>query len=196
MSKKEIQEERVKRYFIESGKKIIRGEGIAAFNVRNVADEAGYSSATLYNYFKDVSEIMNICILEFIDEVRVYVEENSTKSQEPRETIVSKSWAYAKFFVQYPGIFELLYLEKRSVIGYNQEISEKMDEIIPELLAKEFDEIFIGKHQSDSSMLKKMFCSMLNGFLLMYINKRIPSDFNEFHKMYLSSTERFLDLSW
>ena len=53
MEKKEIQEQRMRGYFIQATKEIIKGEGIKSVSVRNIADRAGYSYATLYNYFKD-----------------------------------------------------------------------------------------------------------------------------------------------
>ena len=53
MDKKEIQRQRMMKYFIEAGKQIILEEGVKNVTVRKVADLAGYSYATLYNYFED-----------------------------------------------------------------------------------------------------------------------------------------------
>ena len=49
-----IQEERIRKYFIDAAKELIRGEGLSVVTARNVAERAGYSYATLYNYFKDI----------------------------------------------------------------------------------------------------------------------------------------------
>ena len=62
MDKKIIQEERMKGYFIQATKEILKGEGLRAASVRNIADQAGYSYATLYNYFKDIKELIFVCI--------------------------------------------------------------------------------------------------------------------------------------
>ena len=53
MERKKIQEERIRGYFIQATKEILKGEGLSALSVRNIADRAGYSYATLYNYFKE-----------------------------------------------------------------------------------------------------------------------------------------------
>lgn len=196
MENKEIQEERVRRYFIESCKKIIRGEGVAGVSVRNVSDDAGYSFATLYNYFKDIYALMNVCIDEFIDEVSEFITKEVKDTSSPREAVVAKSWAYAKYFIQYPGIYELLYLERLGVIGYNPAVSQKTESLIISAISAEFDTIYSAKTPEEAHLLKNMYSSMLHGYLLMYLNKRIPVDFMEFRKSFNDSTERFLEMSW
>ena len=62
MDKKSILEQRMKGYFIQAAMEILRGEGIKDLSVRNVAEKAGYSYATLYNYFKDLNELLSLCI--------------------------------------------------------------------------------------------------------------------------------------
>ena len=55
MKNKIIQEQRIKGYVIQAAKEILKGEGLKSISVRNIADQAGYSYATLYNYFKDIN---------------------------------------------------------------------------------------------------------------------------------------------
>ncbi len=196
MDNKTIQEERVRRYFIDSAKSIIRGEGVAALSARNVANEAGYSAATLYNYFKDINSLMKICLGEFFDEVNEFVESQTKSSKEPRQMVIDKSWAFAKYFIQYPGIYELLFLEKIRVIGTTPELTIKTEEISIQSLTKEFELIFQGKQLTEATLLKQMYSSMIHGFLLMYLNKRIPDDFMEFKNRFNQSIEKFLDMSW
>ena len=52
-------------YFIQAAKEILKGEGLESMSVRNIADQAGYSYATLYNYFKDVKDLILECIKDF-----------------------------------------------------------------------------------------------------------------------------------
>ena len=56
MRNRQIQEERIKTYFLDSAKNLLRAEGLKGVSVRNVAYRAGYSYATLYNYFKDIND--------------------------------------------------------------------------------------------------------------------------------------------
>jgi AcrR family transcriptional regulator len=68
MKNKEIQEQRMRGYFIQATKNILKGEGLKSISVRNIADQAGYSYATLYNYFKDVNELIFLCVNDFQEE--------------------------------------------------------------------------------------------------------------------------------
>ena len=58
MEKKEIQEQRMRQYFIDAAKEIIKGEGLKCISTRNVSDRAGYSYATMYNYFKNINDLI------------------------------------------------------------------------------------------------------------------------------------------
>lgn len=186
----------MRRYFIESGKKIIRGEGVAGLSVRNVSDDAGYSYATMYNYFKDIYSLMNVCIDEFLDEVGSFVASESKDEGEPREIIAGKAFAFVKYFVQYPGIYELLFLERLSVIGYKPELSEKTENLMLSMISKEFDALYSKKTAEQARLLKNMFSAMIHGYLILYMNKRIPVDFVDFKKRFTESIDKFLEMSW
>ena len=89
MNRKEIQEERMKNYFIDATKEIITGEGIKALSVRSIAEKAGYSFATLYNYFKDVKDLIFYCVQDFSQECREYVV-SRTENEERKKTKIKK----------------------------------------------------------------------------------------------------------
>lgn len=53
-------------YFVEANEKILKEEGVSGVTIRRVAAEAGYNSATLYNYFQDLDELIlfgSVCFL-------------------------------------------------------------------------------------------------------------------------------------
>lgn len=61
-----LKRKRIMIYFIEATEKLIRQEGIAGLSIRRIADEAGYNSATIYNYFNDLDQLAlfgSICCL-------------------------------------------------------------------------------------------------------------------------------------
>ncbi len=43
MKNRQIQEERIKSYFLDSAKNLLKAEGLKSVSVRNVAYHAGYS---------------------------------------------------------------------------------------------------------------------------------------------------------
>lgn len=46
-----IRQRRIMAFFVEATEKILKEDGLSGVNIRRIASEAGYNSATLYNYF-------------------------------------------------------------------------------------------------------------------------------------------------
>ena len=66
--KKRLRQRRMMQYFIDAAKKIIETEGIDAVTIRKVSDKAGYNSATMYNYFADVEQLISFALLDIVME--------------------------------------------------------------------------------------------------------------------------------
>ena len=138
MVKNAVQEERMRNYFIQATKEILRGEGLKVVSVRNIAERAGYSYATLYNYFSDVNELIFECINDFQEECEEFIEARTKKSERGLNKIKDTVIAYANFFVQHPGIFELFYLEKPNDISRKQPTLDLIYNFIDRLTMEEW----------------------------------------------------------
>ncbi|QIK69423.1 TetR/AcrR family transcriptional regulator [Erysipelothrix sp. HDW6C] len=66
--KRDLQRQRTVRYFIDAAKHIATSEGINRITIRNVAELAGYNSATLYNYFENLDQLIAISMVDSITE--------------------------------------------------------------------------------------------------------------------------------
>ncbi|MCY0898092.1 MAG: TetR/AcrR family transcriptional regulator [Firmicutes bacterium] len=66
MTNRDLQKARIRRYFIEAARQIIERDGIQGVTIRKVADIAGYNSATLYNYFPDLSHLIFFAAMTFV----------------------------------------------------------------------------------------------------------------------------------
>ena len=53
-----LKRKRIMIYFIEATEKLIRSDGVEGLSIRKIASEAGYNSATLYNYFEDLEYLV------------------------------------------------------------------------------------------------------------------------------------------
>lgn len=61
-----VKRKRIMTYFIEATEKLIRSEGLEGLSIRKIASQAGYNSATIYNYFSDLEELTlfgSVCYL-------------------------------------------------------------------------------------------------------------------------------------
>ncbi|MFK7810059.1 MAG: TetR/AcrR family transcriptional regulator, partial [Saprospiraceae bacterium] len=131
-----IQEKRIKQYFLEATKEILIGEGISALSVRNVAKRAGYSYATLYNYFKSLSELISFSILDFQKECALHIEEKTKRVASGDRKLKAIVRAYADYFIQYPALFHLFYIEKLS----SNKVNRSAALFLNELCQSEFDD--------------------------------------------------------
>ncbi|MEW6711726.1 MAG: helix-turn-helix domain-containing protein, partial [Candidatus Riflebacteria bacterium] len=56
-----IQQDRIKNFFLDAAVAIIKNDGPENLSARRIAKEAGYSYATMYNYFKDIDDLIFEC---------------------------------------------------------------------------------------------------------------------------------------
>jgi AcrR family transcriptional regulator len=179
MENKEIQEQRIKGYFIEATKEILKGEGLKVVSVRNIAERAGYSYATLYNYFKDVKDLIFLCVKDFQDECESFVSSETKKTERGKEKIRAIALSYMKYFVQYPGIFELFFLEKVTDVASKQPTIELIYSFLDRLTEKEWEYCISKKMVTaeQAELTKTEINALLTGLLLFYLNRRVPSTY-------------------
>lgn len=185
MGNKEIQEQRMKGYFIEASKDILKGEGLKSISVRNIAERAGYSYATLYNYFSDVKDLIFECVVDFQEECEVFIKAETKKSQPGLEKIKAVAKAYMKYFIQYPGIFELFFLEKTSDLARKQNTAELIYTFFDKVCAEQWDYCIQNKivKKIEVELMKQTLKNMVAGLLLFYINRRQPATYKEFTEL-------------
>lgn len=193
--RKERQEQRMKGYFIDATKDILKGEGLKNISVRNIAERAGYSFATLYNYFKDVKELVFYCVKDFQTECEVHVKERTDKTARGSKKLKAITKAYLEYFVQYPGIFELFFIEKLSDIGGNQEASALIISFLDRLCEDEWNYCIKNKltTEKDAARIKATLLNTTTGLLLIYIHRRHPKDYAEYIKLSGSQIDHILN---
>jgi AcrR family transcriptional regulator len=185
MDKKEIQEQRIRGYFIEATREMLKGEGLRSINVRAVAERAGYSYATLYNYFKDIKELVFICVKGFEEEAEILIDSETADAQRGKEKIKAILKSYIRYFVQYPGIFELFFVEKMNDIGASQPTASLIYTFPDRLCDNEWQ--FLAEqnqvNQERASVLKNQLKFAVTGMMLFFIHRGQPAGFNEFNSM-------------
>lgn len=184
MKNKEIQEKRMKEYFIQATKDILKGEGIKGVSVRNIADQAGYSYATLYNYFKDVNDLVFVCVSDFQEECKVFINGQMPSDLDGVNRLKATILAYLKYFVEYPGIFDLFYLTKVGDFGNKQTIISVIENSLNDACESEWN--YCVEHNAftleESDRIKSQLRYTIIGLLLLYLNRLIPKSYSEFMK--------------
>lgn len=133
MIKKTLQQKRMMSYFIDATNQIIQNEGVENVTIRKVADIAGYNSATLYNYFKNLDHLILFTSMKYL---REYVEnlpeyiKNATNSLD-RYFLIWECFCTHSF--KRPKIYNLVFFSEFSNT-LNDTISEYYS-IFPDELA-------------------------------------------------------------
>lgn len=115
VDKKNIQRTRMWRYFIDAASELIEEGGMKQFTVRNVADRAGFTSSTLYNYFKDLSHLKFFTAMrytaDYLNDLPAYLDKGNNTVE---------SWLYSwecfcKHSFRKPDIYSVLFMDD---LGY------------------------------------------------------------------------------
>ncbi len=127
VTNKELRVRRVRGYFIDAAKEIVAEEGIDAVTIRKVAQRAGYNSATLYNYFKNINHLIAITLY---DHMGTYVEEilRTIKGDETPYELYRTNWfVYVEKSFHLPKEYYYLFFKYPEM-----DISEVYDEYFEE----------------------------------------------------------------
>ncbi|MFB6456703.1 TetR/AcrR family transcriptional regulator [Chitinophaga sp. Hz27] len=189
--KKELQEQRVRGYFIAATKEILKSEGLKSVSVRNIADRAGYSFASLYNYFKDAKDLVFLCVHDFRAECIAYAQERAQKQTLGARHLKAVTLAYMEYFIQYPGIYELFFNEKLSDISGSGDTTQLVVSLLEDLTTADWQQlvaqgIISGK---EAAFRKEALLAGTTGILALYLNRRYPATYEDF----LHKAKHFID---
>jgi len=107
--KHSVREGRVRAYFIEAAKQIILREGVEGVSVRKVADIAGYSYATIYNYFSDLNALLLATKHAMIVDMVAYMGGAEGGKAAGIEDIKRLNRRYAGYYLEHPHVFRFFY---------------------------------------------------------------------------------------
>ncbi len=190
-----IQEKRMKEYFIEATKEILRGEGLRAISVRNISQKAGYSYATLYNYFKDVKDLIFECVRDFSQDCEDFIEKKVKNVPPGVERIRAITKTYSLFFIQYPGIFELFFIENTTDLGSKKPTLELINTFYAKQCEADMEyAIKRGKiNAEDSDLLIDTLFNATVGILLNYVVRKHPVTYKAYTKSLKDQIDFILD---
>ena len=173
MDKKEIQRQRIMTYFIDAAKEIIKEEGVKGVTARKVGQKAGYSYATIYNYFKDLNTLLIYCLFDLLEDCYKHILSFKNETKDCREQIIAYGTAYFKYFVNNTDMFQLLFVEE---LGKAPEVLMKNDMkpsvglLLKETLTECAKEGYIAEENIE--LLQDLIGSSIHGKLLFFLRGR------------------------
>lgn len=132
-------------FFIEAAQEIMDKEGVEAITLRKVADLAGYTGSTLYNYFNDLDHLILFASLKYVKLYNLEVVKQFKKCKNEREKFLTMWQTFCSISFQHPQPFYQIFFNKHS--GSLDIISNQYFELFPEDIgtrAKNLQPIFSG----------------------------------------------------
>lgn len=174
MSNKEIQVQRMRRYFIDAAKAILKEEGVKKLSVRKVGERAGYSYATIYNYFKDLNELLSYCLADMLEDAYRMLVEEKEEGLDPRSQLIRYGERYFTYFSENPVLFDLLYVEDLGTVP--ESVTEKLGELpsVGQLLLATIAECAQAGYilEDEVEVLAELLASSIHGKLLFSLKRR------------------------
>lgn len=166
-----IKQKRIKQAFINTTKEMIIEKGHENVSVREIADNTGYTCATLYHHFKNAEDLLWHTREEVINEVVGYLL-SSTEGLASDQMIVGTFRAYIDYCVDNPNAFRFFFLYQQSFDKSDFSDIDNMY-VLMELFAKAFEEISKRQGVDIDVVMRKsnvIFYS-IHGMLTVYLSK-------------------------
>jgi AcrR family transcriptional regulator len=108
-----LRQQRTTLYFIDAARDIIGKEGIKAVTIRSVSDLAGYTSATLYNYFDNLNHIITLATMDYLEAYAKDAAQAVASLSNPVDIYLAAAECFFLHSFENPDIFEILFVANR-----------------------------------------------------------------------------------
>lgn len=110
LTNKEIQMQRMWQYFVDATVEIIDQKGIGNVTIREIATKAGYNSATIYNYFQEVSHLIFFAALKYLNKYIKQLPEQMEKGDNSLDKYLLSWESFCKHSYEEPEIYYAIFL--------------------------------------------------------------------------------------
>jgi AcrR family transcriptional regulator len=110
LKNRSLKRKRIMKYFIDAAISIMEKEGLEGITIRKVADIAGYNSATLYNYFKNIDHLILYASIRYLSDYVRALPEYIKGSKNSYERYLSIWECFCDHSFDNPKIYNLIFL--------------------------------------------------------------------------------------
>lgn len=190
-----LKQSRIMKYFIEATNQIIQKDGISAVNIRNASAIAGYSSATLYNYFDNLTHLIFLATFNQLEEYNKALANCIATCKNSLEVYMQVCKCFCDYAYKKPEIYELLFFSRND--NKFDDYIKQYYELYPE---KEYKGLpnFLDKMLHSNNLHQRSFLMLLNCIEDGFLDELNANDFNDiclrFNKTILQDVkERILE---
>lgn len=171
-----IKRARMMKYFIDAANQIIEKEGVRAVNIRNTAHLAGYSSATLYNYFDNLTHLVFLATFDQLETYNKAISACIAECKNSIEVYMRVCKCFCDYSYEKPEIYELLFFAHND--GKFDNYIEEHYKLFPNKAHKKLPE-FLGKMFRSNNLHQRSYSMLENCIKDGYIDELNVNDFND-----------------
>ena len=185
MKKEKYHHGDLKKALIDSGRNILRKEGINALTLRSAARAAGVSHSAPYAHFADKQDLLAaISTQGFLD-----LQERLTLSIEkyqisPRDLLIETGWSYIQFAMSEPACFKLMFsgiLEDEHAHPEFMSAVRKTYQMLVNVVATCQKTNVLPAGSADETPVAVW--SLVHGFVALHLERQFPGTVLEKHKL-------------
>lgn len=112
MKKIPIKQKRMLQYFIEATQHIIERDGFDNVTIRKISEQAGYNSATIYNYYEDLEHLLQFACVEYLINYQNKLLKQIKDLKSPKDIYFATWTLFAQECYNHPKVFYQLFFSK------------------------------------------------------------------------------------
>lgn len=109
-----IKRKRMMIYFIEATQKLLHADGLEEISIRRIATEAGYNSATIYNYFQDLDHLILFGSVCYLREYLIFLSNTLKPEMSAIDRFRTIYRCFNEFAFRNPEIFHNMFFGRHS----------------------------------------------------------------------------------
>ncbi len=171
-----LKQQRIIKYFIDAANEIIMQEGLSAVTIRKAADLAGYTSATLYNYFDNLQHLVFLATMTHLEEYNEALPGYLKGCDNSIERYMAVCKCFAEYSFAQPEIYELLFFTHSD--EKLEEYTQQYYELFPDKIVKDWPAP-LNKIYVLNSIYSRSFMMLEDCVQDGFINSENAKDFND-----------------
>jgi AcrR family transcriptional regulator len=108
--RRELEKEELRQTILKAAGALFLEQGYDGFSMRHLAEQIGYSAATLYLYFRDKDDLLFTIVDEGFIRFGKQLAQAEAKSADPWERLSALGQAYVTFGLANPVYYQLMFL--------------------------------------------------------------------------------------
>ena len=117
--------EEFRREILDAARELFLSEGYEKFSMRRLAEKIGYSTPTIYLYFKDKDDLLFAICEEFAEHFITHLNHIRSHSNDPLDTLRQALLYRIDFGLNNPDQYRVFFLAKPNVYGSQEEFIQR-----------------------------------------------------------------------